>query len=206
MRILIAVMTVAMLCSGCIGTTDFYGNTLEPKQVSPFELFDDNGDKFNLSMIDSDVIMVGFIHTSCLDECDALTNSMNESYNLLSAQEQQSVSLLSITTDPWHDNSNRLYHYKNNNSVEWPHLTVSNINTELEMIESVWASFGTSVQVTANQTQSLARCSIHLMDYTVTQTVHAILIDSDRNVRVQWLGSEWDSESVVADIRKLSSE
>ncbi len=199
-------MTVAMLCSGCIGTTDFYGNTLEPKQVSPFELFDDNGDKFNLSMIDSDVIMVGFIHTSCLDECDALTNSMNESYNLLSAQEQQSVSLLSITTDPWHDNSNRLYHYKNNNSVEWPHLTVSNINTELEMIESVWASFGTSVQITANQTQSLARCSIHLMDYTVTQTVHAILIDSDRNVRVQWLGSEWDSESVVADIRKLSSE
>jgi len=199
-------MTVAMLCSGCIGTTDFYGNTLEPKQVSPFELFDDNGDKFNLSMIDSDVIMVGFIHTSCLDECDALTNSMNESYNLLSAQEQQSVSLLSITTDPWHDNSNRLYHYKNNNSVEWPHLTVSNINTELEMIESVWASFGTSVQITANQTQSLARCSIHLMDYTVTQTVHAILIDSNRNVRVQWLGSEWDSESVVADIRKLSSE
>ena len=199
-------MTVAMLCSGCIGTTDFYGNTLEPKQVSPFELFDDNGDKFNLSMIDSDVIMVGFIHTSCLDECDALTNSMNESYNLLSAQEQQSVSLLSITTDPWHDNSNRLYHYKNNNSVEWPHLTVSNINTELEMIESVWASFGTSVQITANQTQSLARCSIHLMDYTVTQTVHAILIDSDRNVRVQWLGSEWDSESVAADIRKLSSE
>ena len=41
------------------------------------------------------------------------------------------------------------------------------------------------------------------MDYTVTQTVHAILIDSDRNVRVQWLGSEWDSESVAADIRKL---
>lgn len=203
MRILIAVTTVMMLCSGCIGTTDFYGNTLEPKPVSPFELFDDNGDKFNLSMVDSDVIMVGFIHTSCLDECDALTNSMNESYNLLSAQEQQSVSLLSITTDPWHDNSNRLYHYKSNNSVEWPHLTVSNINTELEMMESVWASFGTSVDITANQTQSLARCSIHLMDYTVNQTVHMILVDSDRNVRVQWLGSEWDSESVAADIRKL---
>ncbi len=199
-------MTVAMLCSGCIGTTDFYGNTLEPKPVSPFELFDDNGDKFNLSMIDSDVIMVGFIHTSCLDECDALTNSMNESYNLLSAQEQQRVSLLTITTDPWHDNSNRLYHYKNNNSVEWPHLTVSNINSELAMIESVWASFGTSVEVSANQTQSLARCSIHLMDYTVNQTVHAILIDSDRNVRVQWLESEWNSDNVAADIRKLTSE
>ena len=204
MRILIAVMTVAMLCSGCIGTTDFYGNTLEPKPVSPFELFDDNGDKFNLSMIDSDVIMVGFIHTSCLDECDALTNSMNESYNLLSAQEQQRVSLLTITTDPWHDNSNRLYHYKNNNSVEWPHLTVSNINSELAMIESVWASFGTSVEVSANQTQSLARCSIHLMDYTVNQTVHMVLVDSDRNVRVQWLESEWNSENVAADIRKLT--
>ena len=199
-------MTVAMLCSGCIGTTDFYGNTLEPKPVSPFELFDDNGDKFNLSMIDSDVIMVGFIHTSCLDECDALTNSMNESYNLLSAQEQQRVSLLTITTDPWHDNSNRLYHYKNNNSVEWPHLTVSNINSELAMIESVWASFGTSVEVSANQTQSLARCSIHLMDYTVNQTVHAILIDSDLNVRVQWLESEWNSDNVAADIRKRTSE
>ena len=193
-----------MLCSGCIGTTNFYGKTIDPKPVEPFELFDDNGDKFNLSMIDSDVIMVGFIHTSCLDECDDLTRSMNETYNLLSSQEQQTVSLLTITTDPWHDNSNRLYHYKKNNSVDWPHLTVSNINSELAMIESVWASFGTSVEVSANQTQSLARCSIHLMDYTVTQTVHVILVDSDRNVRVQWLESEWNSENVAADIRKLS--
>ena len=206
MRILIAVMTVTMLCSGCIGTTDFYGNTLDPKPVSPFELFDDNGDKFNLSMIDSDVIMVGFIHTSCLYECDDLSTSMNETYNLLSSQEQQKVSILTITTDPWHDDSNRLYHYKRNNSVEWPHLTVSNINTELEMIESVWASFGTSVEVSANLTDSLARCSIHLMNYTVTHTVHAVLVDVDRDVRVQWLQSEWDSESVAADIRKLSSE
>ncbi len=195
-----------MLSSGCIGTTDFYGKTMEVKPVATFELFDDNGDRFNLSMIDSDVIMVGFIHTSCLDECDDLTRSMNETYNLLSSQEQKTVSLLTITTDPWHDNSNRLYHYKRNNSVEWPHLTVSNINTELAMIESVWASFGTSVEISANQTESLARCSIHLMDYTVTQTVHAILIDSDHNVRVQWLESEWDSESVAADIRKLASE
>ena len=195
-----------MLSSGCIGTTDFYGKTMEVKPVATFELFDDNGDRFNLSMIDSDVIMVGFIHTSCLDECDDLTRSMNETYNLLSSQEQKTVSLLTLTTDPWHDNSNRLYHYKRNNSVEWPHLTVSNINTELAMIESVWASFGTSVEISANQTESLARCSIHLMDYTVTQTVHAILIDSDHNVRVQWLESEWDSESVAADIRKLASE
>ena len=195
-----------MLSSGCIGTTDFYGITMEVKPVATFELFDDNGDRFNLSMIDSDVIMVGFIHTSCLDECDDLTRSMNETYNLLSSQEQKTVSLLTITTDPWHDNSNRLYHYIRNNSVEWPHLTVSNINTELAMIEAVWASFGTSVEISANQTESLARCSIHLMDYTVTQTVHAILIDSDHNVRVQWLESEWDSESVAADIRKLASE
>jgi cytochrome oxidase Cu insertion factor (SCO1/SenC/PrrC family) len=193
-----------MFCSGCIGTTNFYGKTIDPRPVESFELFDDNGDKFNLSMIDSDVIMVGFIHTSCLDECDDLTRSMNETYNLLSSQEQERVSLLTITTDPWHDNSNRLYHYKKNNSVDWPHLTVSNINSELAMIESVWASFGTSVEVSANQTQSLARCSIHLMDYTVTQTVHAILVDSDRNVRVQWLESEWNSENVAADIRKLS--
>ena len=193
-----------MLCSGCIGTTNFYGKTIDPRPVESFELFDDNGDKFNLSMIDSDVIMVGFIHTSCLEECDDLTRSMNETYNLLSSQEQQTVSLLTITTDPWHDNSNRLYHYKKNNSVDWPHLTVSNINSELAMIESVWASFGTSVEVSANQTQSLARCSIHLMDYTVTQTVHVILVDSDRNVRVQWLESDWNSENVAADIRKLS--
>ena len=193
-----------MFCSGCIGTTNFYGKTIDPRPVESFELFDDNGDKFNLSMIDSDVIMVGFIHTSCLDECDDLTRSMNETYNLLSSQEQQTVSLLTITTDPWHDNSNRLYHYKKNNSVDWPHLTVSNINSELAMIESVWASFGTSVEVSANQTQYLARCSIHLMDYTVTQTVHAILVDSDRNVRVQWLESEWNSENVAADIRKLT--
>ena len=206
MRPLLAFMIVMMLSSGCIGTTDFYGKTMEVKPVATFELFDDNGDRFNLSMIDSDVIMVGFIHTSCLDECDDLTRSMNETYNLLSSQEQKTVSLLTITTDPWHDNSNRLYHYKRNNRVEWPHLTVSNINTELAMIESVWASFGTSVEISANQTESLARCSIHLMDYTVTQTVHAILIDSDHNVRVQWLESEWDSESVAADIRKLASE
>ncbi|MCH1443766.1 MAG: SCO family protein [Candidatus Poseidoniaceae archaeon] len=206
MRIFSVVITIAMLCSGCLGTTDFYGKTMNPKSIGTFELLDDKGDRFNLSMVDSDVIMVGFIHTSCLDECDDLTRSMNETYNLFSEQEQERVSLLTITTDPWHDDSDRLYHYKRNNSVEWPHLTVSNINSELEMIESVWASFGTSVEVSANLTNSLARCSIHLMNYTVTQTVHAVLVDVDRDVRVQWLQSEWNSESVAADIRKLSSE
>ena len=98
MRALIAFLTITMLCSGCIGTTGFYGKTMEPKSVATFELFDDSGDRFNLSMVDSDVIMVGFIHTSCIDGCDDLTASMNETYNLLSEQEQKRVSLLTITT------------------------------------------------------------------------------------------------------------
>ena len=44
------------------------------------------------------------------------------------------------------------------------------------------------------------------MDYTVNHTYHVILIDDERNTRVQWLYSEWDSESVAADIRRLVSE
>ena len=185
---------------------DFYGNTLEPKPLIEFELVDQNNERYNLSDIDAEVIMVGFIHTSCGEECDGLTASMKQAYDLLSSQEQGGVSLLSITTDPWHDDSSRLYHYMLNNSVEWPHLTVNDINSELGMMESVWNQFGTAVEVIANESQSMARCSIHLMDYTVNHTVHVILIDEDRTTRVQWLYSDWDSEEVAADIRRLSSE
>ena len=206
MRAFAILIVPLILITGCIGVTDFYGKTLEPKPLIEFELVDQNNEQFNLTNMDAEVIMVGFIHTSCGEECDGLTTSMKQVYELLSAQEQERVSLLSITTDPWHDDSSRLYHYMLNNSVEWPHLTVNNINSELGMMESVWESFGTAVNVTANESQSMARCSIHLMDYTVNHTIHVILIDEDRTTRVQWLYSGWDSEEVAADIRRLSSE
>ena len=206
MRTLVVLIVPLILVSGCIGLADFYGNTLEPKPLIEFELVDQNNERYNLSDIDAEVIMVGFIHTSCGEECDGLTASMKQAYDLLSSQEQGRVSLLSITTDPWHDDSSRLYHYTLNNSVEWPHLTVNDINSELGMMESVWNQFGTTVEVIANESQSMARCSIHLIDYTVNHTVHAILIDEDRTTRVQWLYSDWDSEEVAADIRRLFSE
>tara|TARA_S200000501_G_scaffold219630_1_gene206094 strand:+ start:674 stop:1294 length:621 start_codon:yes stop_codon:yes gene_type:complete len=206
MRAFAILIVPLILVSGCIGGTDYYGNTLEPNSLNEFELVDENNEQFNLTNIDAEVIMVGFIHTSCGEECDGLTASMRQVYELLSTQEQERVSLLSITTDPWHDDSSRLYHYMLNNSVEWPHLTVNNINSELEMMESVWASFGTAVNISANETQSMARCSIHLMDYTVNHTIHVILVDEDRTTRIQWLYSDWDSEDVAADIRRLSSE
>lgn len=206
MRAFAILIVPLILITGCIGVTDFYGKTLEPKPLIEFELVDQNNEQFNLTNMDAEVIMVGFIHTSCGEECDGLTTSMKQVYELLSTQEQERVSLLSITTDPWYDDSSRLYHYMLNNSVEWPHLTVNNINSELGMMESVWESFGTAVNVTANESQSMARCSIHLMDYTVNHTIHVILIDQDRTTRVQWLYSGWDSEEVAADIRRLSSE
>lgn len=206
MRAFAILIVPLILITGCIGVTDFYGKTLEPKPLIEFELVDQNNEQFNLTNMDAEVIMVGFIHTSCGEECDGLTASMKQVYELLPTQEQERVSLLSITTDPWHDDSSRLYHYMLNNSVEWPHLTVNNINSELGMMESVWESFGTAVNVTANESQSMARCSIHLMDYTVNHTIHVILIDEDRTTRVQWLYSGWDSEEVAADIRRLSSE
>lgn len=206
MRIFVVLIIPLILVSGCIGVTDFYGNTLEPKSLFEFELVDQNNERYNLSEIESEVIMVGFIHTSCGQECDGLTASMRQAYDLLSPQEQQRVSVLSITTDPWHDDSNRLFHYMLNNSVEWSHLTVNDINSELGMMESVWASFGTAVEVSANESQSMARCSIHLMNYTVQHTIHVILIDEDRTTRIQWLHSDWNSEEVAADIRRLSSE
>ena len=206
MRALVVLIVPLLLVSGCIGVTDYYGDTLEPKSLDEFELVDENNERLNLSDIDAEVIMVGFIHTSCGEECDGLTASMRQVYELLSTQEQERVSLLSITTDPWHDDSSRLYHYMLNNSVEWPHLTVNNINSELGTIESVWASFGTAVNISANESQSMARCSIHLMDYTVNHTIHVILIDEDRTTRVQWLYSNWDSEEVASDIRRLSLE
>ena len=206
MRAVLVAVIPLMFFSGCIGATDFYGKKLHPSPIVEFELYDEHGEQFNLSMIDSDVIMVGFIHTSCGEECDNLTSSMHQAYNLLSTRDQERVTLLSITTDPWHDNSNRLFHYKINNSVDWTHLTVRDINTDLAMIESTWASFGTSIAIVENQTESLARCSIHLMNYTVDHTVHAILIDHERNTRVQWEYSKWVSEDVAADIRRLASE
>ena len=206
MRLIFALIAPLILFSGCIESTDFYGRSLNPNGPIEFELYDQNDNQFNISDIDTNLIMVGFIHTSCGEKCDNLTSSMAESYDLLSNQERKTITLLSITTDPWHDDTNRLHYYMENNSVDWPHLTVMDINAELAMMESVWAAFGTVVEISEKQSQSMARCSIHLMDYTVNHTIHAILVDAERNTRVQWLYSEWDSERVVADIRRLASE
>ena len=78
MRTLVVLIVPLFLVSGCIGVTDFYGNTLEPKPLIEFELVDQNNERYNLSDIDAEVIMVGFIHTSCGEECDGLTASMKQ--------------------------------------------------------------------------------------------------------------------------------
>ncbi|HII32325.1 MAG TPA: hypothetical protein HA358_03365, partial [Candidatus Poseidoniaceae archaeon] len=52
MRTLVVLIVPLILVSGCIGVTDFYGNTLEPKPLIEFELVDQNNERYNLSDID----------------------------------------------------------------------------------------------------------------------------------------------------------
>ena len=237
-QILTFFVTFGFLFSGCMGQEEskFYGDEISPSvPVEDFTLIDENGETFQFSELEGQVIVVAFLFTRCPDICPIVSANLDYVSNELGEAYGTQVAIISITVDPWTDNSSVLNQYAYQRGLDWPHLT-----GDLEQIEPVWQNFdvglttydsdqdgdgvadgfdqcadtpeGESVDDdgcgldTQQEEQGDVTVKHHPLNYWVDHTTGTIIVDKSLNQRVWWADTDWNAEMVMEDIRVLLEE
>ena len=79
-QILTIFVTFGFLFSGCMGQEDskFYGEKISPSvPVEDFTLIDENGEAFQFSELEGQVIVVAFLFTRCPDICPIVSANLD---------------------------------------------------------------------------------------------------------------------------------
>ena len=119
----------------------YKGHQLSRAEVLDFTLIDQHNENFTFSQSISEVHVVAFIFTRCIDVCPVITQSLKLVQNGLSESDAKEVQFISISVDPRYDTPERLVEFTGLHGVEWPHLT-----GDSETLANVYNSFGVIVQ------------------------------------------------------------
>ena len=148
------------------------------------------GDRLALGDLGGKVVLVTFIYTSCTDACPLLTGKLAGVRDNLGAEFGSSVHFLSVTTDPERDTPDVLREYGGRFRADpagWAFLT----GTPAEVAE-VTGAYGIFVRRTPRG--------------DVDHSFLTSLIDRHGTLRVQYLGTRFNPDELLADLRALVRE
>lgn len=231
-------LATSLLLAGCMAQDEsqFYGEEIDPAiAVEDFVLIDENGEPYQLTDLEGKVIVVAFLFTRCPDICPIVSANLHYVAAQLGDDYAENVAILSITVDPWTDNSTVLKQYAEDRGLHWPHLTGS-----LEDLEPVWVNFdvGLATYDSDQDSDGVADgfdqcadtpegeevdnegCGLdtqqsedgdvtvkhHPLSYWVDHTTGTIIVDKNLNQRVWWADTDWNAEMVLEDIHTLLEE
>jgi len=115
--------------------------SLSQKAIDDFELVDQDGEKYDSTLIDADVIVASFVFTTCPDVCPTLTQTLKIVQNSLDEDVAKKVEFISISVDPENDTPEKMKAYADHHGVDWPHLTGSK-----EELKEIWNDIGIGVE------------------------------------------------------------
>ena len=144
----------------------------------------------SLTSLRGKVVVVAFIYTNCPDACPLLTAKMVTLRKRLGPDFGRNVAFVSITVDPERDTSEVLARYaraQGANAGGWEFLTGSPGE-----IANVALGYGVVAR-------KLARGTV---DHALVTTI----VDQRGIMRVQYLGTRFDTEEFLRDIRGLLDE
>jgi protein SCO1/2 len=216
---LASLLSLLLLCAGCTGverntvvesnTVFFYGEDIIPAiAVENFTLIDSEGQDWNYhNQTEGKVVVIAFLFTNCIDICPIVTENLRWVHSQLSEEEHNGTQFLTITVDPWRDDTTALSEWKQYRNASWPHVTTNSTDEDspaFEIIQSVWENFavGLSIEETPeNETNTSARH--HPDAYSVNHSTGTVLVDSNGMQRVWWGDNDWLTDLVLADIQTL---
>ena len=82
-----------------------------PKQITPFQLIDQNAKTFDLDSLKDQWSMIFFGYTHCPDICPTTMTLMNSIVNELSEEKQPTPQIIFVTVDPERDTQKHLAEY-----------------------------------------------------------------------------------------------
>ena len=227
-----------LITPGCLSDgeiDEFYGEDINPPiPVKEFVLIDEKGGNVTMSQFEGKVVVVAFLFTRCPDICPVVSANLAFIAQELGDLHGTSVQIVTVTVDPWTDNSTVLGNYADVRGLSWPHLT-----GDVEDLEPVWMNFDVGLatydtdvdrdgvadgfdscpntpegeEVDNNgcgketqQPDGEVVTNHHPLDYWVDHTTGTIIVDKEMNQRVWWGDTDWNPELVLEDILSLVEE
>jgi protein SCO1/2 len=166
----------------------FQGSLIDPPVAAPlFELADVNGQRFQLSDLDGQVVIMFFGYTSCPDVCPVTLSDFLRIREQLGSR-AENVSFVFVTVDPERDTAERMKKYLTNFDPEIIGLT----GTRAEL-EQVWASYGVFEAKLEGSSD---------VNYLVDHSSRIYVIDDGGNLLLTYLfGTE--NKLIAEDVRHL---
>ena len=192
----------ACVCVGLVPAIAIPHIPIPPKQPSEigrravktavpnFVLTDQSGKRFSFNESRGKLVLATFIFTTCPDVCPLLTAKFAAIQRALDEKKVKDYWLLSITTDPEHDNPAILREYALRFKADLNHWAfLSGTRSELTKI---WKSFGVNVTKTESG--------------QIFHTTLTTLIDRHGTRRVDYYGDKWLDQEVLKDFQWLSAQ
>tara|TARA_B100001996_G_scaffold374811_1_gene353929 strand:- start:760 stop:1419 length:660 start_codon:yes stop_codon:yes gene_type:complete len=204
-----------MLFPGCMSTdsvieNSFHGDLIENgKKADDFTLTTNDNQTYNFKEeTQGKVTIIAFLFTNCYDICPIVTYNLGVIHESLNQSQLDKIEFLTITVDPWRDNTTTLTEWKLGTKSNWTHLTINDVDEkspEFTELSKVWTNFNVGFSIETNQTEETSGRH-HPGDYDIDHSTGTVLVDHNGYQRVWWGDYDWIVDLVQEDLLELVSQ
>ena len=218
-RIIISLTICLMfILPGCINSENetesiFHGEIItDARPISDFTLLTSDNMSYDFKQqTEGKVTVIAFLFTNCYDICPVVTYNLRAIHETLNQSQMDKIEFLTITVDPWRDNTTILEQWKQSTKSNWTHLTVSDTqqsSSEMSTLAQVWNDFDVGFKIEENTTESNTSGRHHpsSYDYNIAHSTGTVLVDHEGNQRIWWGDYDWIIDLVKEDILNLVAE
>ena len=211
-------MCMMFILPGCINSDNdtesiFHGDIIsDARPISDFTLLTSDNTSYDFKEnTEGKVTVIAFLFTNCYDICPVVTYNLRAIHETLNESQLDKIEFLTITVDPWRDNTTILEEWKQSTKSNWTHLTVSDTqqsSSEMSTLAQVWNDFDVGFKIEENTTQSNTSGRHHpsSYDYNIAHSTGTVLVDHEGNQRIWWGDYDWIIDLVKEDILNLVAE
>ena len=203
---------------GCINSESqteniYHGDIISnARPISDFTLLTSDNTSYDFKQeTEGKVTVIAFLFTNCYDICPVVTYNLRAIHETLNESQLEKIEFLTITVDPWRDNTTILQQWKQSTKSNWTHLTVSNTqseSSEMSTLNQVWNDFEVGFKIEENTSESNTSGRHHpsSYDYNIAHSTGTVLVDHQGNQRIWWGDYDWIIDLVKEDILNLLAE
>ena len=220
MKKIIITLAICMMfiLPGCINSDNdtesiFHGDIIsDARPISDFTLLTSDNTSYDFKEnTEGKVTVIAFLFTNCYDICPVVTYNLRAIHETLNESQLDKIEFLTITVDPWRDNTTILEEWKQSTKSNWTHLTVSDTqqsSSEMSTLAQVWNDFDVGFKIEENTTESNTSGRHHpsSYDYNIAHSTGTVLVDYEGNQRIWWGDYDWIIDLVKEDILNLVAE
>ena len=211
-------MCMMFILPGCINSDNdtesiFHGDIIsDARPISDFTLLTSDNNSYDFKEnTEGKVTVIAFLFTNCYDICPVVTYNLRAIHETLNESQLDKIEFLTITVDPWRDNTTILEEWKQSTKSNWTHLTVSDTqqsSSEMSALAQVWNDFDVGFKIEENTTESNTSGRHHpsSYDYNIAHSTGTVLVDHEGNQRIWWGDYDWIIDLVKEDILNLVAE